>query len=213
MKKQRNIQFLIRITTTIIVVVMFIFFISCKDKNENLVEFSYDPEKIPTVITDSGTTLISDSGITRYKIETEKWLMFERAKEPYWFFPNGIYVEGFDLDMNVDFTVRADSAWFYKNERLWKLNGKVHIENRIGEQFDSEEFFWNQNKRIVYSDKYIEIIRRDLMLIKAVGFRSNQEMTDWEFLNLFDSRIPFSDEPKFEDPLDSLQLMEQEAII
>lgn len=66
---------------------MFLFFLSCRDKKENLVAIAYDPEVVPTMITDTVTTLISDSGITRYKLMTDVWKVFDKAKEPYWFFP------------------------------------------------------------------------------------------------------------------------------
>lgn len=205
MKKQQNIHSLLRITTTKIVVVMFVFFISCKDKNENLVAFAYDAEKIPTIITDTVTTLISDSGITRYKIIADQWLMFERAKEPFWYFPKGIYVERYDTAFKVESTVKADSAWFYINDGIWKLNGDVHLENVKGEQFSSEEFFWNQKEAKIYSDQYIEI-KRGPMLIKAIGFRSNQQLTEWDILRPYDSQIPFSSEPPLEAPIDTLQM-------
>lgn len=55
-----------------------------------------DPHKVPSLSSFDVTTLISDSGITRYRIKAKEWLMFENAKEPYWLFPQGIYVEKFD---------------------------------------------------------------------------------------------------------------------
>lgn len=163
---------------------------------------SYDPDKVPTIVTDAVSTLISDSGITRYRLEADEWQMYDRAKEPFWYFPKGIFLERFDLDFNVEATVKADSAWFFSRENLWKLNGNVHIENMVGEQFDSQEFYWDRKNGKVYSDTYIEI-RRGLMLIKAVGFRSNQELTDWDIISLYDSQIPFVEESGAQ-PADSL---------
>lgn len=186
---------------------MFVFFVSCKDKNENLVAFSYDPEKVPTIITDTTSSLISLSDTTSAKLVSDEWQMFQSAKEPFWYFPKGIYSEFYDKDFVVEATVKADSAWFYTVQGLWKLNGNVLIENADGEQFESEEFFWNQQEGRVYSDQYVEI-RRGVMLIKAVGFRSNQAMTDWEILKPYDSRIPFSEQSSFSAPSDSLQIME-----
>lgn len=186
---------------------MFVFFVSCKDKNENLVAFSYDPEKVPTIITDTTSSHISLSDTTSASLVADEWQMFQKAKEPFWYFPKGIYSEFYDKDFSVQATIKADSAWFYNNQSLWKLNGNVHIENAVGEQFESEEFFWNQQEGRVYSDKYIEI-RRGQMLIKAVGFRSNQAMTDWQILQPYDSRIPFSEQSSGNASQDSLQLIE-----
>jgi LPS export ABC transporter protein LptC len=192
LKKQHNISIARNITTTF-VVVMFLFFLSCRDKNKNLVAIAYDPEVVPTMITDTVTTLISDSGITRYKLMTDVWKVFDKAKEPYWFFPEGIHLERFTSDFNIEATVFADTAWYFSNKDLWRLKKNVHIENMKGEVFDSDEIFWDQKKERVYSDKYIEI-KRGVTEIKGYGFESNQAMTDYRIFRPHDGKLPFSDE-------------------
>ena len=52
-------------------------------------------EQLPVLITDSVTTLISDSGITRYRIEALQWLIYDKTDTPYQEFPKGIYLEQF----------------------------------------------------------------------------------------------------------------------
>ena len=193
LKKQHNIPHTGCITTTFAVVVMFLFFLSCKNKDENLVPFVYDPEVVPTMITDTVTTLISDSGITRYKLVADVWKVFDQAKEPYWFFPEGIYLERFTPDFNIEATVKADTAWYYNTKDLWKLKKNVHVENMKGEQFDSEELYWDQKKERVYSDKYIEI-KRGITEIKGYGFESNQSMTDYRIFRPHDGKLPFSED-------------------
>ena len=200
LKKQHNILLAGRITTTFFVVVMLLLFLSCKDKNENLVAFAYDPEVVPTMVTDTVTTLISDSGITRYKLVADVWKVFDKAKEPYWFFPEGIYLERFTPDFSIEATVTADTAWYYTNQDLWKLKDNVHVENIKGELFDSEELFWDQKNERVYSDKYIEI-KRGVTEIKGYGFESNQAMTEYRIFRPHDGKLPFSEET----PGDSLQ--------
>lgn len=181
-----------RITTVLITVVMLLFFVTCQKNNKELVDFTFDAERTPTMTTDSVTTLISDSGITRYKLTADKWLVFDKSKEPYWFFPQGFYLERFDLHFNIEATIIADTAWNYTNKRLWKLKGNVEIENMKGELFKSEELFWDEKARKVYSDKYIEIIKGTTEL-KGYGFTSNQEMTDYKIFRPHDGRIPFEE--------------------
>ena len=165
-----------------------------------MVAFVYDPEAVPTMITDTVTTLISDSGITRYRLVTDVWKVFDKAKEPYWYFPEGIYLERFTPDFNIEATIEADTAWYYSGKDLWRLKKNVHVENMKGERFDSEELFWDQKEERVYSDKYIEI-KRDVTEIKGYGFESNQAMTEYRIFRPHDGKLPFSDEV----PSDSLQ--------
>lgn len=183
-------------------VVMLLLLVSCKDKSENLVSFDYDPEKVPTMVTDSVTTLISDSGITRYKLVADEWQVFSQAADPFWFFPKGLYLERFTPNLSIEATVEADSAWFFSDRDLWHLKKNVHVENMEGEVFDSEELFWDQKGERVYSDAYI-IIKRGETEIKGYGFESNQAMTDYRIFRPHDGRLPFNDRPME----DSLQFM------
>jgi len=181
-------------------VVMLLLSLSCKDKNENLVSFAYDPEMVPTMITDSVTTLISDSGITRYKLVADVWKVFDKAKEPYWLFQEGIYIERFTPDFSIEATVKADTAWYYTQKDLWKLKKNVHVENMEGDVFESEELFWDQKNKRVYSDQFIEI-KRGVTEMKGYAFESNEAMTDYRIIRPYDGKLPFSEWA----PADSLQ--------
>ena len=174
-------------------VVMLFFYTACTNKDKELVDIHYDPETTPSMNTDSVITLISDSGITRYKLETENWQVFDKAKDPYWYFPEGIYLERFDSLFQVEAKILADSAWNYTDKRLWRLKGNVDIRNMEGEMFLSDELFWDQKDQKVYSDKYIEIKRGETEL-KGYGFESNQEMTEYRIFRPHDGRIPFKEE-------------------
>lgn len=193
MKKQPDIQISKCITTTLFVVVMFLFIQACGKKDENLVNVKYDPETMPSMVTDSVSTLISDSGRTRYKLVADVWEIYDKALEPFWYFPKGLYLERFDESFNIEATIIADTAWNYTNKRLWRLKGNVDIRNMEGHEFRSEELFWDQHGAKVYSDKYIEIKRGELEL-KGYGFESNQEMTDYRIMRPHDGKLPFKDD-------------------
>lgn len=199
--RQLYIKSIKRITTTGIVVVMLLFFVSCKDKKTNLLDFKYDPETTPTMITDSASTLISDSGITRYKLTSAVWRVFDKASEPYLHYPKGIYLQRFDENFNIEATVKADTAWHYTAKKLWRLKGHVIVENILGERFLSDELFWDQLSARVYSDKYIEIKKGETEL-KGYGFESNQEMTEYRIFRPHDGLIPFNEDT---EPMDSVE--------
>ena len=175
---------------------------ACSSNDKELVDINYDPETTPSMNTDSVITLISDSGITRYKLETENWQVFDKAKDPYWYFPKGIYLERFDSLFQVEATILADSAWNYTDKQLWRLKGNVDIRNMDGEMFLSDELFWDQKNDKVYSDKYIEI-KQDETELKGYGFESNQEMTEYRIFRPHDGRIPFREEDESIESLES----------
>lgn len=133
-------------------------------------------DSLPVMDTKGVATLVSDSGITRYRINAEEWLVFDRKDPPYWSFEKGIYLEKFDSIFQVEASIEADTAYYYNKEELWKLIGHVHIQNLKGERFDTELLYWDQRKEKVYSDEFIRIEQPD-RVITGHGFESNQQMT------------------------------------
>lgn len=140
-----------------------------------------DRKAMPALAGDEVTTLISDSGITRYRITAKKWLVFDKADTPYWEFPEGVYLEKFNLNLEADATVEADYAYYNEPAQRWMLRGNVQAVNLEGEMFETPLLFWDQQTESVYSDSSI-VITRETSIIKGVGFRSNQEMTKYTIL-------------------------------
>ena len=180
---------------TVFLSVMAFFFISCKEEVKSTVDLHYDADKVPSLNTDSVTMLISDSGLIRYKVIAKTWEIFDRAKDPHWFFPDGLYVEQFDTIFSIVATVKADTAWNFTSKKLWQLKGHVVIRNKLGETFKSEELFWDQRQQKVYSNKYVEVFRPDKMTLHGMGgFEANQQMTEYRFWNVKDSPITYNED-------------------
>lgn len=140
-----------------------------------------DRKAMPALAGDEVTTLISDSGITRYRIKAKKWLVYDKADTPYWEFPEGVYLEKFNLNLEADATVEADYAYYNEPAQRWMLRGNVQAVNLQGEKFETPLLYWDQPSESVYSDSSI-VITREASIIKGVGFRSNQEMTQYTIL-------------------------------
>ena len=68
------------ITVVVWTTVMFVLFPACSGDNKNLAEAITERDSLPTMRTLGVTTLISDSGITRYKIITEEWEIYDKKK-------------------------------------------------------------------------------------------------------------------------------------
>lgn len=180
---------------TVFLSVIAFFFISCKEEVKSTVDLHYDADKVPSLNTDSVTMLISDSGLIRYKVIAKTWEIFDRAKDPHWFFPDGLYVEQFDTIFSIVATVKADTAWNFTSKKLWQLKGHVVIRNKLGETFKSEELFWDQRQQKVYSKKYVEVFRPDKMTLHGMGgFEANQQMTEYRFWNVKDSPITYNED-------------------
>ena len=155
---------------------------SCSDDKRSMIG-NVDPEQFPTMMTKDVSTLISDSGYTRYHITADSWLMFDEAEEPHWTFPHGLFMEKYDNEMAVQSTFRSDSASYLSQKRIWEFNGNVRMRNVDGDRFATEQLFWNQQDQKVYSDSFIHIERIDRIL-EGYGFVSNEQMTEYTILNV-----------------------------
>lgn len=160
-----------------------LFLFSCGGKKIKMSEAITERDSLPIMQTVGVTSLVSDSGITRYRIETEEWLIYDKRKPPYWAFEKGVYLEKFDSLFNIDASVKADTAYYYNEQKLWKLMGNVHIQNLKGEKFDAELLYWNQMTEKIYSEKAIRIEQIDKIIV-GQGFTSNQQMTVYTINNI-----------------------------
>lgn len=153
-------------------------FPGCKEDGKLGVASRIDPAKMPTMSTVNVSTLISDSGITQYKIVSPLWNVYDEVDTPYWCFPKGIYLQKFDREFNVVATVAADSAKFFRMLSLWKLDGNVELKKEPGELFLTQQLFWDQRRNRLYSDSFIHIETPDRML-EGHGFESNDRLTKY----------------------------------
>ena len=171
------------ITTTFAVVVMLLLFrASCGKENKEVVEVTFDPENTYTLRTTDVSSLISDSGITRYRMNAKEWLVFGKAKEPYSYFPQGVYVEKFDSLFNVEASVKADTAYYWDKKGLYKLIGHVGILSQEGKKLDTSILYFDQKEDQIYTDEYFELEEGD-KIITGIGFKSNQNMTKYKIFN------------------------------
>ena len=171
------------ITIFLGIIVMLLLFSSCGGKKKDMGEAITERDSLPMMETDGVVTYVSDSGVTRYRVDTEEWLVFDRKKPSYWAFEKGVYLEQFDSLMNVDASIKADTAYYFDIQKLCKLIGHVDIKNRKGERFNTELLYWNQATEKVYSDRFIRIEQPD-RIITGHGFDSNQQMTIYEIKNI-----------------------------
>ena len=159
---------------------MLLLFPSCGGRKKELGAAITERDSLPVMETRGVTTLVSDSGITSYRINADEWLIFDRKNPSHWAFEKGVYLEKFDTLFRVEASIKADTAYFYDKQKLWKLMGNVHVQNLKGEKFDTELLYWDQNKQSVYSDRRVCIEQPDRVIF-ARGFESDEQMVRYKF--------------------------------
>ena len=163
------------------VIVMFVF-IALTRLNKVKVEVEVDQidrVDLPRMKSLGVETLVSDSGMIRYKMTAGEWEIDDKKKPSFWSFEKGIHLERFDSLLNVDAYIDADTAYYFDKDKLWELRSNVKIENAKGERFTTSILFWNQVTEKVYSDEFITIKKGD-QLLSGYGFESDQKFENYD---------------------------------
>lgn len=171
------------VATAILVVVVLFGAAACSKEEAPKLEAVKDRKKLPGLAATKITTVISDSGITRYRIYTDQWDVFDRAAEPYWNFPKGLHFERFDKGLNIDANFHSKTAKYYEYKKLWEFRGNVKAVNIKGEMFETDLLYWDQTQERIYSDKFIRVTQAT-RVITAYGFESDQSLTKYNFRNV-----------------------------
>lgn len=179
------------ITVILTIAVMHVLVSSCTQKKTDTAPAVSENDSLPFMQAKGISTLISDSGIIRYKIISENWNIYNTTTPPKWTFLKGILLEKFDTTFHTDWFVQSDTAFCY-DQKLWELRGRVLVRNVEGTIFKTEELFWDMAKHEIYSNQYVRIITPERE-IEGTRFRSNEQMTQYTFYNSKGS-LPFNGE-------------------
>ena len=157
-------------------------FTACEEQKVHTAPAINERDSVSMMTSYGVNTLISDSGVIKYKIVTERWDVNTIKQPPRWTFERGIFLEQFDQKFHVEGYITADTAWYYEQQKLWELRGRVHIRNVNGLIFDSEELFWDGQKHEFYSHKFSKVVTPERTL-QGTYFRSDEHMAHYEVTN------------------------------
>ena len=155
---------------------------SCSEEGEHTAPAIHDRDSVSMMTSYGVNTLISDSGVIKYKIVTERWDVNTVRQPSRWTFICGIFLEQFDEKFNIQAYIQADTAWYYDQLKLWELRGRVRVRNVNGLRFTSEELFWDGIKHEFYSNKFSRVVSPERTL-QGTYFRSDERMIKYTVSN------------------------------
>lgn len=162
--------------------VVFLLLSACTEVKEHTAPAIHERDSVSMMTTFGVNTLISDSGVIKYKIVTERWDVNTVKNPTRWTFEKGIFMEQFDEQFHVEGYIYADTAWYYDQLKLWELRGRVRILNVNGLRFTSEELFWDGIRHEFYSHKFSRVVTPERTM-EGTYFRSDEHMAHYEVTN------------------------------
>jgi len=164
------------------IVMPFYFFISCGMGKKEFVDFEFDSETSYNLRSTDVTMLISDSGITRFRLEAKEWYIFEDASEPYHYFPEKVHGEQLDTLLRVEAVIDSDTAYYYHKKKLMKFIDNVKVVNLSGQMFETSLLYWDEAEGRFYSDQFIRITKGEF-INTGMGFEANQTLSEYRIFN------------------------------
>lgn len=157
-------------------------FTSCGEPAEHTAPPIYDRDSASMMVSYGVNTLISDSGVIKYRIVTERWDVNDVREPSRWTFEKGVFFEQFDEKFHVQAYVQADTAWYFDQKKLWHLRGRVRIRNVNGLIYQSEELYWDGMRHELYSNVFSRVTTPERTM-EGTYFLSDERMTHYTVSN------------------------------
>ncbi len=161
-------------------------FIVTADSKEEAIERTapaiHDRESEAMMTSYGVNTLISDSGVIKYRIVTERWEVNNAKKPSRWTFDKGLFLTQFDEQFHVHGYIQADTAFYYDQSHLWELRSRVRVLTKDGLRFSSEQLFWDEIQHKFYSYVYSRVVTPERTL-QGTYFWSDEKMTRYYVSN------------------------------
>ncbi len=152
--------------------------VSCTANIEEINALNNNDDK-STIIAKNSEIIYTESGLVKLKILAPVTKVYQNTQDPYNEFPEGITVYTFSDSMVIESELTAKYAINYDYKGLWSASNNVVAKNSKGETLNTEHLFWDQKKKIIYSDDMVKITTADGVQY-GQGFISDESFSSWE---------------------------------
>lgn len=155
---------------------MLLFMEACQEQVEHTAPAILAKDSVAMMTSYGVNTLVSDSGVMKYRIVTERWEVNTAKNPSRWTFEKGILLEQFDETFHINSYIQSDTAYYFDQLKVWKLYGRVRILTKDGLRFTSEQLTWDQNKHELSSNVFSKLVTPERTL-QGSHFWSDEKMT------------------------------------
>jgi len=142
-----------------------------------------DIESLPTQTVKDFTTTYTDSATKQLVMSAPLMERYTNRKDPYWEFRSGIKVIFYDGKKDPVGTLASKYARYAEDKKLWELKDSVIAVNEKNEVMETELLYWDQQKEIVYTDRFVRMTSED-QIVMGTGFQSDPRFMDWHIRNV-----------------------------
>ena len=85
-------------------------FVSCQEQKEHTAPAINEKDSVAIMTSYGVNTLISDSGVIKYRIVAERWEVNEKVNPSRWIMDKGVFMTQFDEKFHVQSYIQSDTA-------------------------------------------------------------------------------------------------------
>lgn len=142
-----------------------------------------DVLQLPSLTAKNSTTVFTDSGKVQLIMAFDIMESYSNVEQPYSEFRSGIKVTFYDGHDEPVGTAFSKYAKYTDKKKLWELKDSVVVINESNDKLETEQLFWDQEKDLIYTDRFIKITSED-QTIMGTGFESDHSLTRRKIKNV-----------------------------
>ncbi|MEM9856364.1 MAG: LPS export ABC transporter periplasmic protein LptC [Bacteroidota bacterium] len=160
--------------TSVVIFFLLVLSVSCGNPDQGI-------EEIPTydgAIQQAEDMVLyhSENAAVKNKLVTSKFLEYANGDRE---FPEGLYFEFYDEEGNITSTLKANEAYYFKEEDRWRGRGDVEVKNiEQNQKLESEELFWKPKDEQISTEKFVTITLPDKILY-GEGLTAKQDFSSY----------------------------------
>jgi LPS export ABC transporter protein LptC len=158
--------------------------VSCIDQTviDKAQKYNETLDTLPAEIIYNFKIHYSENGIIKFVVEGEEAINWSHKKEMV--FPKGFFATFYEEDMTVKSTLHANHGINYEEKRIMIATDSVVLINFNKEEtLNTDELIWDQNKKLIYSDKFVKITTNEDVIFGNGGFESDEAFDEWIIKN------------------------------
>jgi LPS export ABC transporter protein LptC len=165
---------------SVAILILATLFSSC-DKKMEIIKNS-DILSLPTMTVKDFETVYTDSARLQLVLSASLMERYTNVKPPYSEFKKGIKVLFYDGHKVPVGSFTSKYARYLDDKRLWELRDSVVAVNEKNERLETELLYWDQEKDLVSTDRFVKISTED-DVVMGIGLKANSRFTNWWIIN------------------------------
>lgn len=148
---------------------------ACENDLNKIQEISSKYANQPVDTTKGVDVIYSDSAIVKGRLTAPVMVRFN-ISDPISLMPKGVKVVFYGYDAQESGNIIADSGVYHSVDQKVEFYHHVVYTTKKGDTFKSDQLMYDPTKKIIYSDKPVQIIMANGDILNGINFTSDSEL-------------------------------------